>query len=208
MQTTPGIPASSPDLWLVSGSTTLTTFFPDLDKGFKRGETTERELHGLLERRLQAIVGRAMSDLGVHDHSLVDDLVQELILRIATMNAAERFDPALASPMTFLHGIARTLVREQCHRRERPGTIPGDAIDGMGKGSGELDRAVGEEIRQELRHWLDQLSPGELRAIVHTYGPILDYSPPVGPRRRLRNPDALPRAVEILRELGAQQSGQ
>ncbi|MBK7406447.1 MAG: DUF1232 domain-containing protein [Phycisphaerales bacterium] len=46
---------------------------------------------------------------------------------------------------------------------------------------------------------LDQLSDGEIRALVHEFGPMRDASSQVGRRRRLRNADALPRAVELLR---------
>jgi RNA polymerase sigma factor (sigma-70 family) len=176
---------------------------PDLYVRHERSEIAEAELYHLIERRLVAIVIGAMHDLGLRNIALIEDLVQELPLRLATMKAVERFDPSRSSPTTYLYGIARTLIREQLWRRQRPEAIAGDAIDRMSRGGSELDRVVREEQYQELYCWLDQLSDGELRAIIKTFGPTNGYCPPIGPRRRLRNPDAIPRALDILRQLGA-----
>lgn len=191
------------DLWLAPGSKALAVFMPDLFTRHERGEIDEQELTHLIKRRLLAIVIGAMHDLGVRNIALVEDMVQELPLRLATMNAVERYDPTQSSAATYMYGIARTLIREQLWRRQRPEAIGGDAIDRMGREGSQLDRVVRQELYEELYSWLDQLSDGELRAIVKTFGPINGYCPPIGPRRRLRNPDALPRALDILRQLGA-----
>lgn len=196
------------DLWLVPGSRTLAIFMPDLFRKYEIGETAEHETVHLIERRLLTIVIGAMHDLGVRNIALIEDLAQELPLRLATMNAVERFDPSRSSPTTFMYGIARTLIREQLWRRQRPEAIGGDAIDRLGRDGSQLDRAVRQEQHEELYSWLDQLSDGELRAIIKTFGPINGYCPPIGPRRRLRNPDALPHALDILRQLSAQRSTQ
>lgn len=192
------------DLWLVPGSASLALFMPDLYVRCERGEITETELYLLIERRLLAIVIGAMHDLGVRNISLIEDLVQELRLRLATMNAVERFDPAQSLPTTYLAGVARMLIREQLWRRQRPEPIDGDTLDQMGQEGTQLDRAVRDELLAELKHWLAQLSAGEIRAIVQAYGPIFEHPAPIGPRRQPPNPDALPRAIDILKQLCAQ----
>lgn len=196
------------DLWLVPGSRTLATFIPDLSRRYNIGEITEHETVHLIERRMLAIVIGAMQDLGVRNVALIEDLAQDLPLRLATMNAVERYDPGQSSPTTYLYGVARTLIREQLWRKQRPEAIASKVIEGMSHGDNPLDRIVRDERYQELYGWLDQLSDGELRAIIKTFGPINGYCPPIGPRRRLRNPDALPRALEVLRQLSAQRSTQ
>ena len=148
------------DLWLVPGSHSLEVFLPDLAQRHASGEVSEDELHHLIERRLLAIVIAAMEDLRVLDRSLVEDLVQELRLRLATMRAAERFDPKRARPITYLHGIARTLVREQYMRRPRPQSIATDSLERISDGETLLERAVRLELYQQLYGWLDQLSDG------------------------------------------------
>lgn len=195
------------DLWLIPGSMTLAMFMPDLYTRHERGEITEAELFRLIERRLLAIVIGAMRDLGVRNIALIEDLAQELPLRLAAMNAVERYNPAQSSPTTYLFSIARMLIREQLWRRQRPESIADDAIDRISTGESQLDRAVRLEGYQDLYGWLDQLSDGEYRAVIHEFGPIRSYSPP-RTRRRLRNPDALPRALDILRQLSAQRSTQ
>lgn len=190
------------DLWLVPGSASLALFMPDLYVRHERGQITEAELCHLIERRLLAIVIGAMHDLGVRNIALIEDLVQELRLRLATMNAVERFDPAQSLPTTYLTGVARMLIREQFRRRHRPETLADDMLDFVATGESQLDRAVRLECYQELYRWLDQLSDGEFRAVIREFGPIRNYSPPKT-RRRLRNPEALDRAVKILQELGA-----
>ncbi|MCC7390158.1 MAG: sigma-70 family RNA polymerase sigma factor [Phycisphaerales bacterium] len=191
--------------WLVPGSQTLYVLMPELYLAYELGELSESETFAAIERQLLAIVTGAMTDLGVGDRSLADDLVQSLHERVATMGAGARFDPLRTTPVPYLYGIARMLIREHLWRRERPRTVPHEVMGRVPTGTSQLDRAVRKELLEELRYWLDQLSPGEIRALVSEFGPLFDYSPPKGRRRRLRNPDALPRALEILRELAAHQ---
>lgn len=189
--------------WLVPGSTTFTVLCPVPARRYHEGAISEAEALAAIDRHLQSIVIGAMADLGLRSRSLAEDLVQAMYLRIATMDAAARYDPSQSSPATYLRGIARTLVRELYFRRSGPRTVTGDALESVVVGGDQLDRAVHEELLDELRYWLDQLSPGEIRALVREFGPLFGSSPPKGRRRRLRNPDALPRALEILRELAA-----
>lgn len=187
--------------WLVPGSQALYVLMPELYLAYELGERTEQESMAAIERRLLSIVTGAMSDLGIRNDSLVDDLVQALHERVATMNAGARFDPLVSSPMPYMYGIARNLIKEQFWRRERPGTIPSEAIECMPVRGNQLERAERSELLDELRGWLDDLSPGEIRALVREFGPIFRYSPPIGRPRRLKNPDALPHALELLRQL-------
>lgn len=198
-----------PDRWLVPGSQTLYVLMPELYLAHELGERTEQETTAAIERRVLAIVTGAMTDMGVRDRTLVDDLTQALHERIATMNAGERYDPTQTTPTSYLFGIARFLIREQLWRRERPSTIPSEAIECIPVRGNQLERAARAEILEELKGWLDELSPGEIRALVRECGPIFDYSPPIGRPRRLKNHDALPQALTLLQHLsGAHQSEQ
>jgi|GEM_PF-3564823 len=197
------------DRWLVPGSQTLHVLMPELYLAYELGERTEQETTAAIERRVLAIVTGAMSDMGVRDRSLVDDLTQALHERIATMHAGARYDPTRSTPTSYLYGIARILIREQLWRRQRPDALPSEAFERLPVDGDQLERAAQAEQSDELKGWLDQLSPGELRAVVRITGPIFGYSPPIGRPRRLRNPDALLQALRLLQQLsGAHQTGQ
>lgn len=192
------------DLWPVPGSKTLTVLFPDIAMRFERGLISEDDVAHLVQRRCIAVAVGALQDMGLRDRSLVEDLAQELPLRLARMNAAERYDPALSSPVTYLHGVMRLLVTEQYFRRERPVSVAPQTIERVAREGSELERMEREELYRELYGWLDQLSRGELRAVINAVGAIEGYSPTLRPPRHPRNPDALPKALELLAELGAQ----
>lgn len=200
---------NSVDRWLVPGSLTLSILFPALYRRHEDGELTEQETLAEIERRVLSIVNGAMADLGVQDRSLIDDLAQALHERIATKDAARKFNPAKASATTYLRGIARMLIREALWRRKRPLAVPQDVIERVPVDDNQLDRAERAELHDELKGWLDQLSPGEIRALVREFGPIFEYSPPIGRARRLRNTNALPEAMQLLQQLsGARQTRQ
>lgn len=196
------------DNWLVPSSQTLYVFFPDIYLAHEEEKLTKEEATKEIDRCLRAIIVRVMMALGVVNRSLVDDFVQGLHQRVATMDAASRFDPLQASPTTYLSGIARNLIREQLWRKKRPTTVPGVPIETAAVDGDQLKLTELAERVSELETLVSKLSPGEIRALVHEFGPLFEYSPPIGRPRRLRDPDALPRALDILRELSAHTSVQ
>jgi hypothetical protein len=171
---------------------------------FLAGELCEADAYAEIQRRLSSIVAGARRDLGVAASNSDDD-IQALHLRIATMDAASRYDPTQStSPQTYLRGISRILIREQLFRRrpteDQPWQVESAAVEGD-----QLARCVREAQLAELEQWLALLSPGEIRALVNEFGPVLERSCSIGRRRRLRDPVALPRAIEALRALAAHQ---
>lgn len=185
--------------WLVPGALAFAILFQKIESQRKTGQIDDREALRLARGALRFAARKAMSRIGLADRGFEDDLVQDLDLRVATMDAANRFNSSKGSAIAFLIGIANTLVRERLHRRRPPVAV---SLHSIGELSDDGDPAAQIEQEDQLRHYLDKLSPGELRAVVNTFGPIAGYSARIGKRAHQRDADALPRALEKLRALG------
>lgn len=195
--------------WLVPGSRAFSRFQPDIDQSWRNGQISWEVAFAESERRLASLAAAELGRISYRrDRPSTEDLVQELYQRLASMEAADRFDSSRSSPEAFLRGILRMLLKEQLCRRPRPCLVFGVPLDCIPEDGDELDGLVRREMIEELHSWLDQLSPGEIRALVRKFGPLFDWSPPVGRARRLKNPNAFPEAVATLQRLGAHRIGQ
>lgn len=186
------------DRWAVPGTRTTATLFPSIEDAFRRGELTQKQAQKAIDRELHRAMVRSR-----HKGLESQEGIQRMHLRIATMDAAGRLDPAKGTPAAMLAGIAGTLKREQ-FRRQPPAPVSLDSIAEMAVEGDQLEAAERRETLAELAECMSKLSRGEIRALLAECGPLFEYSRPISPRRsRCIDSDALPRAFELISRLRA-----
>jgi len=185
------------------GKRTLRCFFPDLYGRVRRGTLTLDRARQIALRALRILMATSVPHWLRHDTHLIEDLTMDLVIRIATMRATARFDPRRAKAWTYLRGVTRTLVGEKLFRRQPPRPISGDALEHVIVDGDQLSAWAHREQLAELQDCIDKLSPGEIRALTEAVGPLGKYGceVPRPGRDRCLDPEALPRAVEILDKL-------
>jgi DNA-directed RNA polymerase specialized sigma24 family protein len=193
---------------MVPGTRTFLVFFADLANLESPGRANSHELVDESQARLRRIALEALASCRGRALMSPEDLVQDLHERVASMDAARRYDPAKGTPAAFLYGVAATLVRERLFRRQPPVMASTEETGEPSFDGNQLAQLERHEALEELQICLSQLSAGEVRALVAEFGPLPGHSCPVTHRRRLQNSDALPRAIEGLRKLGAHGWGQ
>lgn len=203
------------DLWFIAGSRTAAVFFSQIDWRYHTNQITAEQARRMMERGLRVIVGAAMSRYGRYDRTLLDDLVQQLELRVAQINAASRFCPSTGvTPLAYLSGIAHTIVKEVLFRKPQPQTGHSERLERAPIHGNQLDAAARAERLRELEAVLQKLSPGEIRVLVDEFGPlpgcpseVKDAAWAARRRRRwLKYPHAFDEAVALLRQL-AEEAG-
>lgn len=195
------------DRWAVPGTRTSKRLFTRIERAFRRGLLTPMQAQARIDAELQRAVRRALAGDPAGRSLEPSELLQDLHERLATMNAAARYDRRKASRQTYLGAIAGVVVHEKTRRRPRPMPV---SLHSLGEPSGDgdqLKRLERDESLRRLSTCLSKLSPGEIRALVAEFGPLFGHWLPVAHRRsrRVRNRAALPQAVELLRSLMAQE---
>lgn len=190
--------------WLVPGTRAHATLMPDLDWRYRAGLYSESKAMQLTNRALRVVVGSIVSRYGIADRAILDDLVHELHLRLAKTDAAAKYDPALGAPLTFIRGYAWTVVWEYLYRRKPPPMLGSETLAPVGADGDQLARLERAELMTELTTLLNQLSDGEMRALEDEFALPRDAQPePIARTRRRRgaNPEALPRAIDVIERL-------
>jgi RNA polymerase sigma-70 factor (ECF subfamily) len=135
------------------------------------------ELSGLIQRvargdrkALNAVYDRTSAKLyGVclrvaRDRDAADDILQDVYLKV--WNRAARFDPDLASPITWLCAVARNAAIDWVRKHGRPTMPSTDSTDAAETGFGEaLEAMAADEERAAIFDCLMALPPDQQRAI-------------------------------------------
>lgn len=195
-----GCLASNYPCWFVYQQRNLEFFFPQLAKSVDLGLITPEQARERALLVITMLVRVAIARFGLPHSWTAYDLVADVEVRLAEARIMERFDPTRGSPHSLLRGVVTMIVRERTCRRQPPRPC---SLEWMAPVvcDDQLSRAELNELKAKLQNALKQLSKGEIQALLHEYGRFFDYSSPSGPRRRPRDPEALPRAIALLRQL-------
>lgn len=194
----------SPDRWLVPGTPTFALYFEELSWRFNTRQFDERTAQQLADRQIKRLMERVAQKHGRNDAATVEDLCQDLKVRVAEMDAASKYDPAKGSPRDHLSGIADMVGMEKFVRRKPPRAasleaVPEPTVDGE-----QFGLRVRRAERADLKRMLRCLTPGERRAVEAQFGRLPDSPPPTSTRtrrpRRPNDPDVLRHVVEKLRK--------
>lgn len=112
--------APAPDAWIAVGTRAFRVFFGDLSREHQLQPQHRERIERELERRLHDLVEPFSRKYGRGDHATVEDLVQDVKLRVARIDASAKYDPTRCKPATYLRGIARTVAWERLGRRQPP----------------------------------------------------------------------------------------
>lgn len=203
VQRQPRSPGPEPipfDRWLEPGSRAFATFFPELHWRYSTRTMRDHDVRRLMDRQLRGLVRCVCRKHRRDDRETVKDLVQELKIRVARMDAASKYDPSMGTPLDFLSGIADKLGMERFVRRQPPRMACLDRAPEPCVRNDPIERFMNRVDRIRWRLALRELTPGERRALAHEFGPLPGTPVPTRRPRRPNNPVVLRHAAELLRQ--------
>lgn len=146
-------------------------YFPGLRKEAEDQGLTETEITRRALRILRRCVARIAYWFGIRDTSLIDDLTQLVVLKMAE-GAAAAWRPERGSARAYLNGVIKRSIQEMMRRQALRHTCP--IADRMirNQDSAEVPEAASlHEWVERLRHWWDSLSGRQRLALVRIDGP-------------------------------------
>lgn len=141
--------------WFHPDSEFFQSLFPEKPEGSARRPSPIVIQQRCLDM-LQRWTKRALRSFGVRgDEELVDEILAELMVRIATKGIADRFDLRIGSAARLVRVVLRNVASEKCRRwlREQR-VIQIENADLIADGRGEASDNGGElidEVRRNLR---------------------------------------------------------
>lgn len=196
----PTLGLNCPGRWLEPGTSTFAAFFPELHEEYEVGRDQDM-VRRLMDRRLQWIVKPLACKYGRPDPQSVEDLIQDLKIRVAEMDAASRYDPRRGTPLTFLRSIAEFVAMERFRRRQLPRMKSLGAHDEPSDEAGPSEVAEWRDLLDRVERVIKQFGRADARCLVQQLRPIVGEMYDKGWTRRLTSPGVLERLIESLREL-------
>ncbi len=192
------------ECWLIPGTRTFARYFDELNRQFTAGEIDAQTAQEGADDQIHQLMRHVAKKHGRNDAATVEDLCQDLKVRVAEMDAASKYDPAKGSPRDHLSGIADMLGMEKFVRRKPPratslASVPEPCFDGE-----QFGLRMRRTERAQFKRMVRSLTPGERRAVEDEFGRLPDSPPPTSTRtrrpRRPNDPDVLRHIVEKLRK--------
>lgn len=138
------------------------TILVDLIRACAKGDRGALDrLHKLTAAKTNGVVLRFIAD-----RATAEEVLQDVYVDV--WRRAERYDPAVASPITWIAAIARNRAIDRLRAERSRGAGVNEALDGhdfVYQGGGADEAIIGEEESVRLRRCLACLQPDQERAI-------------------------------------------